>query len=63
MITLHSSHLLKDGFNISYTSHNDSISTTTVTTNLLNLNYIVNDKTSTIEKDFYRKNNYLWLLK
>lgn len=54
------SHLLKDGFNISYTSHNDSISTTTVTTNLLNLNYIVNDKTSTIEKDFYRKNNYLF---
>lgn len=48
------------GFNVSYTSHNDSIETATITANLVNLEYLVTSKMSILEKDKYRKNNYLF---
>lgn len=47
------------GFNVSYTSHNESIQTATVTTNLVNLEYLVTTKMSISEKNKYRKDNYL----
>lgn len=48
------------GFNISYTSHNESIQTTTVTTNLVNFDYVVHDGTSSSEKKALRTNNKLF---
>jgi len=55
-----SEYLEKLGFNISYTSHNESIMTSTVLTNLVNLDYIVDNTTSPAEKENYRNNNYLF---
>jgi len=55
-----SEYLEKLGFNISYTSHNESIKTSTVLTNLVNLDYIVDNTTSPAEKENYRNNNYLF---
>ena len=52
--------LEKIGFNVSYTSHNESTNTATITANLVNLDYIVKDKMPASEKDFYRKNNFLF---
>lgn len=48
------------GFNISYTSHNESIMTSTVATNLVNLDYVVNNDMPEAEKAYYRKNNFLF---
>ena len=47
--------LTSNGFNISYNSRNNSSSTNVVTTNLLNLEYVVNDKTSDVDRFKMRK--------
>ena len=54
--------LQKLGFNVSYTSHNESITTSTVITNYVNMEYIVTDKMSEIEKKDVRHNNLLFKL-
>ena len=53
-------YLERVGFNISYTSHNESIMTSTVATNLVNLDYVVNNDMPEAEKAYYRKNNFLF---
>lgn len=53
-------HLEDKGFNLSYTSHNESIQSTTVTTNLVNFDYVVYDGTPSSEKKVYRLNNKLF---
>ena len=55
-------YLQKRGFNVSYTSHNESITTSTVLTNYVNMEYIVTDKMSEIEKKAVRHNNLLFKL-
>ena len=52
--------LKNQGFSISYNSHNESVSTVTVTANLMNLEYIVNDSWPAYEKDEARKNGKLY---
>lgn len=54
--------LAENGFTISYDSHNESIITTTITTNLVNLNYIVDNTTSESEKQVLRQNGELFSL-
>ena len=48
------------GFNVSYTSHNESIMTSTITTNLVNLDYLVTNKMSNSEKHKKRKSSFLF---
>ncbi len=47
--------LKSNSFNISYNSRNNSSSTNVVTTNLLNLEYVVNDKTPSVNRFKMRK--------
>ena len=47
-------------FNISYTSHNESIRSYTVQTNMASLDYVVDDSTTTEEKNALRKNGVLF---
>ncbi len=54
--------LEKYNFNISLTSHNENIWTTTVVTNLLNLEYTVDADTLDSEKEVIRKNGNLFKL-
>lgn len=49
-------------FTVSYDSHNECITTVTVTTNLVNLEYIVDDEVPASEKEILRKNGYLFTL-
>lgn len=54
---------LKDiGFSISYTSHNESILTSTVVANLMNLEYIVDDSWAEYDKILARKSGALYSL-
>jgi hypothetical protein len=48
------------GFNVSHTSHNNSSMTSTVVTNYVNLDYVVNDTTPNYEKEQLRHNNKLF---
>lgn len=48
------------GFTVSYDSHNESIVTTTVTANLISLDYIAKNTMSEPEKDKIRKNGILF---
>lgn len=52
--------LEEHNFTISYDSQNPSTMTTTVTTNLVNLEYIVDNSTPDAEKEVYRHNGYLF---
>lgn len=52
--------LEKRGFAVSRHSHNESTSTLTVTTNLMNLDYIVSDSTPAYEREQARKNGKLF---
>ncbi len=52
--------LEKLGFNISYNSYNESLYTTTVMTNILNMNYIVDNEMQDSEKGYVRHNNTLF---
>lgn len=54
--------LEKKGFTISYDSHNESIITTTITTNLVNLDYVVDNTTPSAEKKVLRQNGALFEL-
>lgn len=54
------SFLTENNFSISYTSHNESYMTPTVTTNLVNLDYIVTDQTDTNEKQTLRHQGKLF---
>ncbi|MCH5286597.1 MAG: hypothetical protein J1E43_04175 [Christensenellaceae bacterium] len=54
--------LTENNFTISYTSHNDSISTVTVLTNLANLDYVVNNSTSASDMETLRKSGALFSL-
>jgi len=47
------------GFFVSYNSSNESSDTTTVVTNYVNLEYLVNDETSSSDKSYLRKNSKL----
>ncbi len=58
--TAFAQHLENLRFNISYTSHNESIATNTITTNLVNLDYVVHDGTPASEKKVFRSNNELF---
>ena len=51
-----------EGFTVSMDSHNESIMTSTVTTNLVNLDYIVDNYVSASEKDVLRENGELFSL-
>lgn len=53
-------YLKKLGFNVSLNSYNESIMTSTVTANLLNLDYLVHNNMPESEKNYYRKNNFLF---
>jgi len=50
------------GFNVSYTSHNESIITTTIVTNYMNLDYVVSNYNSEAEKEYLRHNSLLFKL-
>lgn len=50
------------GFTVSHNSYNESIITSTVTTNLVNLSYIVDNTTSESEKEIKRHNGALFSL-
>lgn len=52
--------LQNNNFMISYDSHNESIITTTITTNLVNLDYVVQNTTSEAEKEVLRHNGVLF---
>lgn len=54
--------LEENQFNISYTSHNETIMSVTVQTNMINYDYIVDDADSASEKDVLRKNGALFNL-
>lgn len=54
--------LSNNAFTVSYNSYNDSNSTTTVTTNLVNYDYIVTDKATELEKQELRKQGRLFQL-
>lgn len=53
-------YLLDHRFTISYDSYNESTITTTITTNLVNLDYVVTDDTPESEKEVLRHNGYLF---
>lgn len=53
-------YLLERGFNLSYNSQNESIMTSTITTNYVNLDYVVTNYTSESEKEYLRHNNLLF---
>lgn len=55
-------YLEKLGFTVSYTSHNESPMTSTVTTNLVNLDYVVDDTWSELEKKERKIDNVLFPL-
>lgn len=50
------------GFNLSFTSHNESIITTTITTNLVNLDYVVDNTCEAFDKKALRVNGELFSL-
>lgn len=52
--------LLENNFSISYTSQNESYMTPTITTNLVNLDYIVTDQTDINEKQVLRQQGKLF---
>lgn len=52
--------LQNNKFTISYDSHNESIMTATITTNLVNLDYVVDDNTSAAESQIIRENGTLF---
>ena len=52
--------LEKNNFNVSETSINESIATTTVLTNLINFDYLVDNRTPSGEKEALRKNGSLF---
>jgi len=52
--------LEEHNFSISYTSHNDSIISSTILTNLVNCNYIVDNYTSESDRKVLRKNGALF---
>jgi hypothetical protein len=52
--------LEENGFTVSYNSHNESIITTTITTNLVNLDYVVDNTIPEIEKRNKRINGKLF---
>jgi len=54
--------LTENHFTISYDSHNESIVTSTVLTNLMNLDYLVDDNTASSEKELIRKQGKLFAL-
>ena len=54
--------LEENSFTISYDSHNESIMTTTVTTNLVNLDYVVDNTVSESEKKILRQNGQVFSL-
>lgn len=54
--------LEEHNFSISFTSHNESIASDTIQTNLVNLDYIVDNLTSPSEKAVLRKNGVLFSL-
>lgn len=56
------SFLEEQNFTISYGSYNDSILTTTVMTNVVNLDYVVNNTTAESIKQVYRYNGTLFKL-
>lgn len=49
-----------NNFTISYDSHNESIMTATILTNLMNLDYIVDNTTDSSEKELLRKNGAIY---
>lgn len=55
-------YLKKNNFTISYNSRNESILTTTILTNLLNLDYVVDDANDIKEKETRRKQGKLFSL-
>lgn len=54
--------LEENQFNISYTSLNDSTASATVQTNMVNMDYIVNDETEESQKTLLRKDGELFRL-
>jgi len=54
--------LEKHNFSISYTSHNESTATKIIITNLVNLDYIVDDNLSAADVEVVRKKGYLFTL-
>lgn len=52
--------LIDNHFAISYTSHNESIISSTIQTNLVNLDYVVDDETPESEKTVLRQNGLLF---
>lgn len=52
-------YLEQNNFNISYTSHNESVYTSTILTNLMNLDYVVSDRMLASERERIRKNGAL----
>lgn len=54
--------LEENHFSISYTSHNEAVTTTTIVTNLVNLDYLVNAYTNVSEKTTLRKQGALYTL-
>ncbi len=52
--------LNKYNFSISYESYNESVVSSTIQTNIVNLNYIVTDDTSESEKEVFRKKGHLF---
>ena len=55
-------YLEKKGFNVSYDSHNESIITSTITTNLMNLDYVVDNSWAEYDKKEVRTNGKLFSL-
>ena len=54
--------LAQMGFNLSFTGHNESIMTSTITTNLVNLDYIVDNTWEEFDKETKRVNGALFAL-
>ena len=54
--------LKENRFTISYNGHNESIMTSTITTNIVNLDYVVTNYTSEAEKEVLRHNGKLFQL-
>ncbi|MCR5566938.1 MAG: hypothetical protein K6F61_08795 [Clostridiales bacterium] len=54
--------LKSKNFSVSYSSYNESVSTETVITNLMNLNYVVDDSWTSYDKSEVRKNGELYKL-
>lgn len=55
-------HLSENNFAISYTSHNDSLMSDTIITNLVNLDYVVDNYTTAADKEIVRKKGHLYAL-